>query len=251
MSKAPARRIFIAYAGLDREHAIELFDHINPTLPTFLDCRCLLPEDDFDVVVPSTRARCLVTVALISTNTAKAFYQHAELTHAVELERSSHQLRHRLIPVWIDDIPVAQRPFPLMNRQGIRLYEKMTWADVAGDVIDVVERMLQGETSADGSRESKWVRYATVPLQPSISQRRHGRAAGSILTCEPISTDGSWTGSCAASSNGEGAARLANILRRLWSYTRCAGSTEESRTFVHIDGQAIDPLSGRPRLLDE
>ncbi|MGH8887447.1 MAG: TIR domain-containing protein [Egibacteraceae bacterium] len=133
----------MAYAGTDREHATKLFDHINPTLPTFLDCRCLLPEDDFDVALPRAQADCLVTAALISTNTPGSFYQRVELTHAIELERSSQGAQHRLIPVWVDDIPVARRPFPLMNRQGVRLYEKMTWADAADVVIDVVERMLR------------------------------------------------------------------------------------------------------------
>ncbi|MGH8909331.1 MAG: toll/interleukin-1 receptor domain-containing protein [Egibacteraceae bacterium] len=143
MSEVPAHRVFIAYAGPDREHATQLFDHLDPTLPTFLDCRCLLPEDDFDIALHRTQSACLVTVALISANTPESFYQRAELTHAIELERSSQASRHRVIPVWVDDIPVAQRPFQLMNRQGIHLYDKMTWADAADAVIDVVKRMLQ------------------------------------------------------------------------------------------------------------
>lgn len=141
MSEVPARRVFIAYAGPDLEHATQLFDHLDPTLPTFLDCRCLLPEDDFDVALHRTQAACLVTVALISANTPESFYQRAELTHAIELERSSQALRHRVIPVWVDDLPVAQRPFQLMNRQGIHLYDKMTWDDAVGVVIEVVDRM--------------------------------------------------------------------------------------------------------------
>jgi hypothetical protein len=63
---------FLAHAGADKETAESLYEYLVDKCRVFLDSRCLRLGDDWDTELATAQRRSLVTVVLVSINTAAA-----------------------------------------------------------------------------------------------------------------------------------------------------------------------------------
>ncbi len=110
----PARRhtYFLAHAGRDTAHAEQLYDRLTAlAVPTFLDKRCLIPGDDWDIELRRAQRDSLATVALVTLPIDPAYYFRAELASAIARQRDTPDL-HRLIPVYLDGLPTRPDDVP-------------------------------------------------------------------------------------------------------------------------------------------
>ena len=65
---------FIAHAGANNDVAEELYELLAPYSRVFLDCKTLLPGDDWDQELAEAQRCSLVTIVLISADTDRAYY---------------------------------------------------------------------------------------------------------------------------------------------------------------------------------
>jgi hypothetical protein len=96
---------FLAHAGADTSRAKELRNLLEPDIRTFLDAHNLNSGDQWDIELPKHQKRALATVALLSDKTECAYYLREEIATAIAYERQDPAV-HRLIPVWLDGLPV-------------------------------------------------------------------------------------------------------------------------------------------------
>jgi hypothetical protein len=99
---------------------------------------CLRPaEESFDQIIPEIQAGCLVTAVLVSSHWGEQHYASDEVALAIDLARRG---RHRVVPVWLDDVPYEKRPYGLMVKKGILLPELGSLTAVADELVHVVGR---------------------------------------------------------------------------------------------------------------
>lgn len=144
---------FISHAGADLSAARKLYDLLKPRARTFLDERCLLPGDDWDVQLATEQRSSAVTVVLVSSRTEAAYYQREEVAAAIALARES-PTSHRVVPVYLDSTAEKTVPFGLRLKHGISLPKEKRWNAVVDRLIllmDTIREQEQDEqaTSAD------------------------------------------------------------------------------------------------------
>ena len=118
---------FLSHAGPDRDAALNLKGELTPPASSLAPpARVFLDVEDesmdlgsnFPAVLPQVLQSTLVSVILVSHNTAGAEYQRQEIAEAVELVREDPNT-HRVVPVYLgySEIP-AHPPFGLKTRKG-------------------------------------------------------------------------------------------------------------------------------------
>jgi anti-anti-sigma factor len=110
---------FIAHAHADLVAAETLYDQLNDHCRVFMDNRCLLLGDDWDLALASAQRESEITVVIISKNTARAYYQREEIASAIAMTRDG---THRLVPIFIYPVTPAKSEVPY----GLRLKNSIT-----------------------------------------------------------------------------------------------------------------------------
>lgn len=133
--------IFIAHAGADVHTAEQLFDAIGARARVFLDSRCLLLGDDWDLVLPGAQRRSAMTVVLVGDGADQAFYLRSEIAAAINMARVDGQ-RHRVVPVYLEGGigRGGAEPYGLNLKHGIEMGDGVGWAQVADRIVDTLKR---------------------------------------------------------------------------------------------------------------
>lgn len=124
---APAWELFLAYAGPDRDLALELHGALERLgVRTFIDRRGLLAGMPWDSQLKNAQSTARGTVVLISSGFERAWYQAEEIQRAIHLARKWERL---LIPLYrdgrpsdIDDVPYGLyrlEPLDLVSCGGV------------------------------------------------------------------------------------------------------------------------------------
>jgi len=99
----PGWDIFLAYAGPDRDLAIELYQALSARgVKTFMDRRGLRRGEGWSFDIRNAQAAARGTVVLVSPHFDDAWYLDEELQRAIALKR---QWKRLLIPVYRDGQP--------------------------------------------------------------------------------------------------------------------------------------------------
>src|SRR5262249_39698717 len=126
----------------DKALAEELYDMLRVRVRAFLDSRCVLPGDDWDITLAKVQRQSLVTVVLISTHTEKAYYQREEIAAAIALARDN-PATHRIVPVFLDSASRlnANVPYGLRLKYGFTVSGECTLRTVAEKLMDLVDHL--------------------------------------------------------------------------------------------------------------
>lgn len=144
--------IFIAHASADAASAEELFAHLHTRAVTYLDTKSLRPGDDWDVALREAQHHSRITVVLVSKHSDTAYYQREEIAVAIQRARES-PLAHRVVPVFLDGHPKAQRqtPYGLLLKHGLALSATVSLNDVADRIIELLDEVQSSEDDSSST----------------------------------------------------------------------------------------------------
>lgn len=137
---APAWELFLAYAGPDRDLALELHAALERLgVRTFIDRRELLAGKPWDSQLKNAQSTARGTVVLISAGFEKAWYQAEEIQRAIHLARKWERL---LIPLYRDGRPsdIDDVPYGLYRLEPLDLVSCGGVAGAATAIRDLVRR---------------------------------------------------------------------------------------------------------------
>jgi len=135
---------FIAYSTADKPIAEELYFLLAPHAKTFLDTQCLLLGDDWDTELATAQRQSIVTIVLISSNTAKAYYQREEIAAAIALAReNSHH--HRVVPIYLDETGTKNStiPYGLRLKEGLRCSENQVLSTISVKLLELLQKLAE------------------------------------------------------------------------------------------------------------
>lgn len=128
---------FLAHAGADLNVAKNLYQKLIQQTKVFLDAENLLPGDDFDRALPAAQQSSLISVVIVSPNTAKAYYQREEIAAALQMAREDPRT-HRVVPVYLNAKQIPTNTIPY----GLRLKHSL-YVPESGDFTEVEQRLLK------------------------------------------------------------------------------------------------------------
>jgi hypothetical protein len=130
--------LFLAYAGADLPTARALVNELHGRVSVFWD-HFIPPDESFQSAIPRALRSSLVFAVLVSTNTWKdQHYTSDEVALAVELAR---ERKMRVVPIWLDDFRVGDKPYGLITLTGIRrTVHQGCVGCIAGHLVEVVLR---------------------------------------------------------------------------------------------------------------
>jgi hypothetical protein len=185
---------FIAHASLDAASAELLYALLAEHATVFLDTRSLRPGDDWDRELRAAQRRAHVTVVLVSRHTEDAFYQRAEIAHAVDMARSGS---HRVVPVWLtplsalDDVPDGLR-----ITHGIEINDAVTLEDAAATLLTLrreeraaprsVEMSVRRHLSAHGSSVVERLDFAQLSRGRFVTSTQSRAAGRHVILTDPV-----------------------------------------------------------------
>ncbi|MES2644728.1 MAG: toll/interleukin-1 receptor domain-containing protein [Myxococcota bacterium] len=149
----PPAQLFVAFAGPDRDHARALVAHLRAW-----GCRVTWEEDirpgrPFTVTIPEALGTCSAYVFLVTEASKGAWYQHDEVTIAVDFARSEG----RDIYV-VTDLAAPERPY------GLASSPRTPWG---GDAATAAFRIA---ADALGWQEGARDQPARIPFDPADSR---------------------------------------------------------------------------------
>lgn len=143
---------FLAHAGADTTAAESLYDLLSPHSKVFLDSRCLILGDDWDLELARAQSQSLITVVIISSRSDEAYYQREEVAAAIEKSRRD-KTRHRVVPVYLDGYPSdGNVPYGLRLKHGLSVRDSGGVAGVAQLLVELLKR-LNGEDTTNAIPE--------------------------------------------------------------------------------------------------
>lgn len=102
---------FLAHASSDKPRVEPLWEALSQRYRVFFDKACVVPGDNWDVVIQAAQRDSFVTIVAISSNTPDSHYAGEEIGEGIHLSRQGDG--HRVVPVyldgWSDDIPYGLR----------------------------------------------------------------------------------------------------------------------------------------------
>ena len=107
---------FLAHAGPDLEVAKGFKEKLDPPARAFLDAVNVNLGDDWDQTLGEAQRASLISVIILSSNTAKAYYQREEIAAAIQMAREDPNT-HRVVPIYVGAKPFAPAEIPY----GLRL----------------------------------------------------------------------------------------------------------------------------------
>jgi hypothetical protein len=179
-SAGPEYDFFIAHASEDKEPARELHDALEAKgHRVFLDQerQDLELGDDWHRVIDVALASARVCVALVTSNTADAQVQRAEILRSLDQQRDDPQ-RHRLVPVVIGD----KIAYGLETVNALFADELGGLPGVAEELDEMLERLTaDGEGSIDersvvvdmSHQQEEWNRWSRALDALELSDRLH------------------------------------------------------------------------------
>lgn len=132
----PIWDVFIAHAGEDSEFAVRLYELLCVKLRVFLDSRCLLPGDDWDVEIPRAQRCAAITVVLVSRMTMQAYYAREEIALAIARARRPDD-HHRVIPVLLPGTPPSCLPYGLRAKHHLTISAESDLHDAALKILSL------------------------------------------------------------------------------------------------------------------
>ena len=150
-TEKPEWDFFIAHAGADGSAAEQLYDLLAGSAKVFLDTRSLELGDDWDRALVQAQTRSLMSVVLVSSRTDSAYYQREEIAAAIQMARESSE-GHRVIPVYLDDIPAGGRevPYGLRVKHGLYVSQTGSLENVAFRLLETLNRLRYRIVLYDG-----------------------------------------------------------------------------------------------------
>jgi len=184
---------FIAHSGGDKQSAEELHQLITPRRRVFLDSKCLLPGDDWDLVLPKAQSESRITVALLSEHADQTHYLREEIATALALARNNANL-HRVVPVFLtgtvpdpDDLPYGLRTkhaialgtggLPGVARQLLNLADSL---DGKSPELQAIEPLVQRIDYQHAAKSIPVLRDLIAHLRKSGSQQERRLAANAM-----------------------------------------------------------------------
>ena len=146
--------LFLSHAGQDGSLAKQLFDLLHSKLRVFLDSERLGPGDKWDVSIPAAQRASLVTVVLVSSRTADAYYQGEEIARAIAMERSDPNA-HRVVPVYVEILGEDASPYGLTRKNRLTLSDTFTLDALADETCAAGQRSRLERDAAVGGRGSR------------------------------------------------------------------------------------------------
>ena len=149
-SPSPVRwDFFLAHAHADAAMARRLYELLQPYARAFLDAACLKLGDDWDTEIARAQRESWVTVVLVSSRTAKAYYQREEVAAAIQQARQNPD-SHRVVPIYLSlaDQDTAT-VYGLRLKQGLTLSETLSIEDAAQKLRELLGQLGVG-TPATG-----------------------------------------------------------------------------------------------------
>lgn len=171
---------FLAHAGRDTTRAEQLYDRLTAlAVPTFLDKRCLIPGDDWDIELRRAQRDSLATVALVTLPIDPAYYFRAEIASAIARQRDTPDL-HRLIPVYLDGLPTRPDDIPYGLElkhaiDGARLGTERV-ADELARVAKILTERAPADTGATRPEPARQPAEPSANLTTSASPASHDAA---------------------------------------------------------------------------
>jgi len=157
---------FIAHAGGDTAMAETLYERLSTNSRPFLDARCLLPGDDWDVELARAQRASRITVVLVSAQTDAAFYHREEIATALALSRSDPE-SHRVVPIvlpgWSDD----RMPYGLRVKHRLSLQGSGSIDAVVDQLLDLLLQI------ARRSSQGVYDQRSSLVLDEHFRQSRH------------------------------------------------------------------------------
>jgi hypothetical protein len=166
---------FIAHAGTDTVEAEAFFELLAREAKVFLDTKCLLPGDDWPVVIQRAQRGPRVTLVLISDRTEQAFYEREEIAAAIELAREKVGA-HRVVPVYLAGRPPKDVPYGLRQKHALVVTDGMPVEEIAGQLLDL-HRILTADEPA---------RRPELPLRPTHSSHTIRDLVDQVFCRDPV-----------------------------------------------------------------
>lgn len=132
---------FIAHAGVDKLIAEQLYDLLAGSAKVFLDTRLIEYGDNWDHVLATAQRASRITIVLVSQQTDDAYYQRAEVVHAIDLSRDSTN-EHRVIPLYVDEAATKSlsAKYTLNPKHGLFLSSTVTLEIAAYRLLATLKR---------------------------------------------------------------------------------------------------------------
>ena len=146
---------FLAHAGADKTQAEELYGYLHPRSRVFLDSREVLLGDDWDRTLQEAQQSSMITVVLISSRSGRAYYEREEIATAIALARED-ETKHRVIPVFLEDLKAPQVPYGLRLKHGVHLSADFTLYELSDLLLKQLPRFrtTRFKSPPVGPRES-------------------------------------------------------------------------------------------------
>lgn len=133
---------FIAHASADKPEAERLFELLTGRARVFLDTKCLLPGDNWPVVISEAQRHSRVTLVLISDRTEQAFYETEEIAVATDL--AVRTKAHRVIPIYISGRRPENVPYGLRQRHALEVIFPSSLKSISEKILEL-QQPLPGE----------------------------------------------------------------------------------------------------------
>jgi TIR domain len=124
---------FISHAGPDSSHAQAFRRAFEDQGATAFEDSLLPAGSEWDTEIPLHLAAAKVCVVLISVRTAEAHYERSEYQMAIELYRRDRT--RRIVPIYLDRLSGAERPFGLGILSSIQLDDSFGVEDAAKQLV--------------------------------------------------------------------------------------------------------------------
>lgn len=166
---------FIAYSSASAEQANAMHDLLADSSSVYLDRINLQAGQNWASAIQEAQTASRVTVALICHEYKAAFYAQEEVAAGIAYERVWKEARHRVVPVYLNGIPLdpVQIPYGLRCKHALDVVKEGGLKAVAKKLKDILGPSTPG--SAPGPNPKHAVialkhplkQYPTGPLVPS------------------------------------------------------------------------------------
>ncbi len=133
--------IFISYPSQEFDIAKEIYKHFSTRFSVFMDKISLKCGMDWTEEIPKAQKNSAVTLAIISNNTKKAFYEKEEITRAIKLRKLR---KHIIIPIILtNDENIPDLPFGLENIQYLTINDENDINILYNKVVEILKPNIE------------------------------------------------------------------------------------------------------------
>lgn len=147
-SEKPKYDFYMSYASPDKAIARELYNLLVPDASVFLDAQSLSVGDEWDSEIFRAVESALITLILVSSNTAKSANQRREIEFAIG-RTMANRSQHRVVPVFLDSAlrDSSEVPYELRSFQGIAIDSYSILKPAAKQLLEILRYFKQESLS--------------------------------------------------------------------------------------------------------